>query len=402
MKILILSSKVPFPPKDGGAIATLSLAEGLADAGNHVHMLCLNTRKHHFDVEKIHNAIRKKISFHSVHHDTSIRPAKVFTNLIFSEEPYNATRFVSRKFIKRLIHLLSQLKPDIVQLEGPYLGYCIPFIKKHSTATISLRAHNVENEIWQRKALNTANPFRRFYLVLLAARIKKLEAKVLESVDLMVAISERDRNILRQVYDLNSITIPTGLNEYRYPTPKPPEFPSLFFIGALDWMPNQEGITWFIDHVYSRLREKQPGIKLHIAGRNAPDWLEEKFRSFSNKGIQYHGEIDNAYEFMNRYAIFVSPLLTGSGIRIKILEGMMMQRVIVSTSIAAEGIPASDRNNILIADSPLEMMNTILDLTQNKETYDRIAKNSRKFVLENFNNLATSNRLSTFYRSNLI
>jgi glycosyltransferase involved in cell wall biosynthesis len=401
MKILILTPKVPFPPKDGGAIATLSLAEGLADTGNEVQMLCLNTSKHRFDVEMIHGYLKKKITFHSVNHDTRIRPVKAFFNLMFSREPYNATRFFTKKYKNKLVEILHKFKPDIVQLEGPYMGYYIPTIKKHAKAIISLRAHNVENEIWQRKAVNTMNPFQRFYFVMLSARIKQLEKKVLEQVDVMVAISERDRNQLRQLFEIKSITIPTGLNSYRYPTPKNPQFPSLFFIGALDWMPNQEGITWFIESVFLRLREKQSDINLHVAGRNAPDWLEEKLKEYTIKGIIYHGEVENAYEYMNRYAIFISPLLTGSGIRIKILEGMMMQRAIVATSIAAEGIPVSDRQNILIADSPGQMLDTILELTNNRDKYDSIARNSREFVMENFNNLATSKRLSEFYRSNL-
>ena len=401
MKILILSPKVPFPPKDGGAIAILSLAEGLADSGNEVHMLCLNTSKHPFDVNRIHGAMRKKISFHSVNLDTRVRPTKAFLNLFFSKEPYNAIRFYSRKFERKLVELLLNIKPQIVQLEGPYLGYYIPAVKKHVDTTISLRAHNVENEIWQRKAMNNSNPFGKFYFGLLSSRIKMLEKRILTEVDLMIAISERDRNQLRQLYEIKSITIPTGLNAYRYPTPMEPEFPTLFYIGALDWMPNQEGITWFIENVFMQLRKQQPNIKLHIAGRNAPEWLRQKLTGLTGSGIVFHGEVENAYEFMNQYAIFISPLFTGSGIRIKILEGMMMQRVIVATSIAAEGIPVSDRKNIFIADNPGEMAEIISEIAGNKEKYDRIAKNSRAFVMENFNNLATCKRLSEFYRSNL-
>ncbi len=401
MKILILSSKVPFPPKDGGAIATLSLAEGLADTGNEIHMLCLNTNKHPFDVKMINGSLRKKIHFYSVDLDTSIRPLRAFFNLLFSREPYNATRFYTVRYRKKLVEVLALLKPHVIQLEGPYMGYYIPIIKKYSSGKISLRAHNVENEIWLRKAINSSNPFQRFYFGLLSSRIKMLEKKILTEADLMVAISERDRNQLRQLKEISSITIPTGLNSYRYPTPTKPEFPTLFYIGALDWMPNQEGITWFIESVFLRLHEKQPEIKLHIAGRNAPDWMKHKLLVHKKSGVIYHGEVENAYEFMNRYAIFVSPLFTGSGIRIKILEGMMMQRVIIATSIAAEGIPVSDRKNIIIADSPDEMLEKITELTGNKEKYDSIAKHSRTFVMENFNNLAISKRLSEFYRSNL-
>src|SRR6056297_2796444 len=130
MKILILSPKVPFPPKDGGAIATLSLGEGLADTGHEIHMLCLNTSKHPFDVNLIHGALRKKIRFYSVNLNTKTRPGRAFFNLLFSKQPYNAIRFYSRKYEKKLIELLERIKPEIVQLEGPYLGYYVPVIRK--------------------------------------------------------------------------------------------------------------------------------------------------------------------------------------------------------------------------------------------------------------------------------
>lgn len=401
MKILILTPKVPFPPKDGGAIATLTLAEGLADSGNEVKMLCLNTTKHPYDVSQIDDYLKQKIGFYAVDHDTGIRPLNALSNLIFSKEPYIATRFYSKLFQERLINILNEFKPDIVQLEGPYMGYYIQTVKHHSPATLSLRAHNVENEIWKRKASNTSNPFKKYYLASLSSRISRFEKEVLEKTDLMVAISERDRNQLLQLSELKSITIPTGINTYRYPTPKDPQFPSLFFIGALDWMPNQEGLIWFIENVLIRLIQEETEIKFHVAGRNAPSWFREKLKKYSTRGIVYHGEVENAYEYMNRYAIFVSPLLTGSGIRIKILEGMMMQRAIVATALAAEGIPVSDGKNILIADTPDVMLSAILNLMRNREKYDYIAHNSREFVMENFNNLATSKQLSEFYRSNL-
>ena len=402
MKILILAPKVPFPPKDGGAIATLSLAEGLADAGHEILMLCLNTNKHPFDVSKIHSSLTKKIKFFAVNHNTNIRPLHLLINLLFSKEPYNARRFLSERFNKMLKNLLLKEKPNIVQLEGPYMTHYIPAIKRHSEAKITLRAHNVESEIWKRKTLKTRNPITKLYLGNLSNRIEKLEIRTVDSCDVIVAISERDRSHLLNSATTPSITIPTGLNPHRYPTPKAPEFPSLFFIGALDWMPNQEGINWFLEVVFSKLRDKLPTIQLHIAGRNAPEWLVNNFLSQKKNGIVYHGEVDSAYEFMNKYAIFISPLFTGSGIRIKILEGMMMKRAIIATTIAAEGIPASDQENIFISDDPDDMISIITDLCLNKEKYDKIGEQSRQFVIENFNNLATSKKLSDFYRSNLL
>ncbi|HYW94472.1 MAG TPA: glycosyltransferase, partial [Bacteroidales bacterium] len=291
MKILVLSSKVPFPPKDGGAIATLSLAEGLADVDNEVTMLCLNTSRHPFDVNKIPGVLKKKIRFLSVYHNTHINFIRLILNVLFSSEPYNATRFYSRAFERRMIDLLEESPSDIIQLEGPYMGYYIKAVRKVAPGTkIALRAHNVEHEIWQRKVINTRNPFLRFYFSILSRRIKKLEELVLKKCDYLVAISDRDRKQLLALKEIKNITIPTGLNPHRYPTPKEPEFPTLFYIGALDWMPNQEGITWFVENVFPLIRQQVPSISLHIAGRNAPAWLAHKLQSHKD-GVMFHGEV---------------------------------------------------------------------------------------------------------------
>jgi glycosyltransferase involved in cell wall biosynthesis len=278
-------------------------------------------------------------------------------------------------------------------------AYYQRIIKENSDAVLSLRAHNVEHEIWQRKAANARNTFLKYYFSLLARRIKKLETNVLELSDVLVSISDRDRGLLTVMKDIKGITIPTGLNIKQYPAPKKPEFPSLFFIGALDWMPNQEGIMWFIEKVFPDIRKKMSGVNLHIAGRNSPDWLVAKLKGLES--VIFHGEVEDAFDFMNNYAIFVSPLFTGSGIRIKILEGMMMQRAVVSTSLAIEGIPATDDINVIIADSAEEMISEILELCSNPTKYDIIARSAKEFVTENFNNFDSSKRLSEYYRMNL-
>jgi glycosyltransferase involved in cell wall biosynthesis len=398
MKILILSSRVPFPPKDGGSIATLGLANGLVSQGNDITLLCLNTSKHFVGNEKIPEHITSKMKVITVFHNTEINLFRAFYNLVFSKKPYNGIRFISKSFVTNLTQLLTTERFDIVQLEGPYMGYYIPLIKKHSNVPIALRAHNVEHEIWERKSFNDKNPFRRLYIKILSKRIKNHELKVLNNIDLLVCISVRDQIMLLKLKpSISSIVIPAGVDAENYPLPEKPEFPSLFFIGSLDWMPNQEGLIWFIDYVWPEI-QKFNNIQFHVGGRGAPAWLEKKL--ITNK-IVFHGEVDNAYEFMNCYAIMVSPVFSGSGIRIKILEAMMMGKAVISTTIGSEGISYTHGENIILADDPSSFARYILEYSSDREKFDNIAASGRTFVLESFNNLAICKNLDEFYRNNL-
>jgi polysaccharide biosynthesis protein PslH len=230
MKILILCPKVPYPPKDGGSIATLGLARGLAEAGADITILCLNTRKHYSDANAIPEKLTSLMKIIEVYHDTEIHFTKALYNLFFSAEPYNGTRFISADFESKLISLLKENKYDIVQLEGPYMGYYIPVVKKYSIARISLRAHNVEYEIWTRKSSNETNIVTGKYLSMLSKRIKQHESRILKSIDLLVAISEKDEKLLLKLNPgIRSVVIPAGVDSDNYPEPHDPEYPSLFF-----------------------------------------------------------------------------------------------------------------------------------------------------------------------------
>lgn len=395
MNILLLSNKLPYPPRDGGSIATLNMATGLARSGCRVSLLAINTSKHHVDVDSIPEGIRKEIEITSVSLDTGIRPLKFFLNLLFSGLPYNATRFRSAKVIRELIRLLEEKTFDVIQLEGPYLYYCLPDARRTSQAVISLRAHNIEHEVWFRNARYVKHPLRKKYLGLLARRIRRLELGLLDRIDLLVPISSRDAGIFGTMKQgLPVLTVPFGLYPGDYPAKNPPDEFSVFFIGALDWFPNTEGLDWFIGRVWPAVRKELPGICLHIAGRNAG----KDARGSTEDGIIFHGEIEVALEFMSQHSVMIVPLRSGSGIRIKILEGMAMGKAIVTTSIGCEGIGARTGRDLFVADRPEEFVSAIRTLAGQPGTLGAMADRARQFIMEKFDNLVFCKELKDFYK----
>ena len=110
---------------------------------------------------------------------------------------------------------------------------------------------------------------------------------------------------------------------------------SFFFIGSLDYIPNQEGLRWFIEQVWKRIVKKNASIKFYIAGSHA----SEKFTAYLNRQhVMYLGEVEDAKHFMQSKGLMVVPLLSGGGIRVKIVEAMAMGIPVVSTSLGAEGL----------------------------------------------------------------
>jgi glycosyltransferase involved in cell wall biosynthesis len=399
MKILQLTNKVPFPTKDGGAIACMNLTRGFSLLGHDVTVLSMNTIKHNIDIDDIPEYVKDWADFRLVDVPARTTAFAAFLNFFFSGEPYNAVRFISKSFSREFIKLLKQKEFDIVQLEGLYVCPYIPLIRKYSNAKIVYRAHNIEHEIWERTAA-LSKGLKKIYINILAKRIKVFEKRYLNSYDLLVPITERDGIILNQMGNMKpSYVSPTGIDsKVLIPHSKNLEHPSLFHIGSLEWSPNQEGLIWFIDKCWPIINEKFPKLKFYIAGRRAPEWLARRFKA---PNIIFEGEVTDAYDFMNSKSIMVVPLFSGSGMRIKIIEGMALGKPIVTTPIGTEGISTVSGKNIMIADNVQEFIFHIEQLISDQELFNSIGFNAIEYIHEKFDNLKLSNSLINFYKQHI-
>lgn len=396
MRILQLMNKVPWPPKDGGAIACLNMTKGFSMLGHEVTVLSMNTSKHHIRIKDMPADLRSKADFRLVEVPASINWLEATLNLLFSNLPYNAQRFISDEFSFELVKLLTEKSFDVIQLEGLYLCPYIPVIRKYSEALIAYRAHNIEYEIWERTA-TLSKGLRSKYLKNLSRRIKRFEVSYLNSYDLLVPITDRDGLILDKLGNNKPRhTSQTGIDfASLVPTARKLEFPSLFHIGALDWAPNQEGLIWFFSNCWPKIHSQNPELKFYLAGRNAPDWFE---RLIKLEGVEYLGEINDAYDFINSKAVMVVPLFSGSGMRIKIIEGMALGKPIVTTDIGTEGIPTENGKNILIANDADRFTDAITELINDRDLSNRIGKSAIGFIQEKFDNLVQAEALIEFYK----
>ncbi len=398
MNILQIFNKVPYPPKDGGSVAVASFSEGFAKNGNKVDLLCLNTNKHHTDLSAITNLLHKNITINAVNINTDIRIIPALKNLLFSKLPYIAERFISVEFEQKLITQIQNTNYDIIQIEGLYMMPYVSVIRKYSDAIISYRAHNIENEIWSLNLKQEKNFLKKLYLKNLVKRLKKFELSFLNSYNILIPITERDGNILKKLENKKPMHIsPTGIDIKKY-SQSEINFSDvkLFHLGSLDWIPNIDGLKWFLKNVWTKLHYEFPDLTFTIAGRNASAELINSFTKYQN--IIFKGEIENAIDFMHQHNVMIVPLLSGSGMRIKIIEGMACGNIIISTSKGAEGINAENNKEILLAETPEDFINQIKRLLSDKNLLIEISEAAKQFISVNFNNFAISKSLLDFYK----
>jgi len=399
MNILQVCNKSPYPAHDGGSLASYSLMRSFSRLGHRVTLLTMCTPKHNLSITE-REILSSMVQLYTVNVDTAVRTVKLLRNLVFSRLPYNAERFLFPAFEKELGRILQSAPFDIVQLEGLYLMPYVETIRQNSKAKVVLRAHNIEQELWKRISQTETNPVKRTYFRLLANRLMRFELAAVNRYDLLVPITQRDREEFDRMGNLKpAFVCPATLDGCDPVSPdsvKPSN--SLFFLGSLDWKPNQEGLLWFINQVFPKVKLLDSQISFHVAGRNAPDWLKDKIRG---DGVFFHGEIPDASQFMQEHGILVSPCFSGGGMRVKIIEAMTQGKPVVTTSIGAEGLGAVHGKNILIGHSSAEFVDHIDRLLKFPDFYVKIGTNALTFVRQHFDNMKITANLATFYINHL-
>lgn len=394
MRVLQLCHKPPYPAKDGGCLAILNVSEGLLNAGVDLKILTVETEKHPFEKERIPKDFLEKTKIESVFVDTSLNIVDAFSSLI-TQDSYNISRFFSADFNFRLQEELLKNEYDIVHLESLFMAPYISTIRTYSDARIVLRSHNLEFIIWKRLARQSGNVAKKTYLKLLAHQLKNYELDVLNQVDGIAAISRRDADdfvILGS--EKPKLVIPFGINLSSYkPSREIHSDLNLFHLGSMDWKPNIEGLNWFLEEIWPEIHKSFPNSHFYIAGRDMPeDFFDRKIPN-----VHMVGEVEDAKKFITSNSIMIIPLLSGGGIRVKIIEGMALGKAIVSTSIGAEGIHYRDRDNIWIADKTEDFIDALSYFKEDLSRIDKMGVSARKLVEEDYDENVISAKLIKFY-----
>ena len=396
MKVLQLCHKPPQPAIDGGCIAINNITKGFLQNNISVKVLTISTKKHPFLPHKIDPHFLKETQIESAFVDTELNIVDAFSNLVTSDS-YNISRFFSPDFDRLLRQTLKEETFDIIHLESLFMTTYLGTIKRLSKAKVILRSHNLEYMIWERLADSTTNKAKKIYLKILAKQLKRYELNIINQVDGIASITNEDGKKYKKMGCTRPIvTIPFGIDlvDYNHYTLPTDTSINLFHIGSMDWKPNLEGVAWFLEKVFPKLHHEFPNLKFHLAGRNMPHWLLE---NNNPSNIINHGEVDSAQQFIQQHQIMIVPLLSAGGMRIKIIEGMALGRVVLSTSIGAEGIDYTDRKNILIANKKNDFVKQLRWLMEQPERVTLIGQEARNLVESKYNNRKINQQLIHFY-----
>ncbi|WP_041627421.1 glycosyltransferase family 4 protein [Owenweeksia hongkongensis] len=398
MKVLVLSNKVPYPANDGSSIAMSSIIDALLKNKAEVTLLSINTKKHFKSDEATAAQLPTRLDFHKVYHNTSITPWGALANL-FSGKAYHVSRFYFSAFAKKLVLLLRQNSFDIIQIEGLSMAVYIELIRKYCQAKIVLRAHNVEHIIWDRHLENESSSLRSKYLKIQNSRLAKFEIQSLKSVDAIVPITEEDKQLLLPWISKSKPiqSLPCGIDIEAKDTcsKASTQTADIAYLASFDWMPNVQGIEWFMQKVWPLVQELRPDTTFHLGGRHMPS----SFQKWEKRGVSLFQDVADMRKFICSARIVIVPLLAGSGMRIKVIENMALGKCQVSTTIGAEGVNIENGKDIILTDSPEDFARAISNLLHDDELRTFVETQARKTIETSYSNRQLGKNLIKFYQS---
>ncbi|MDX2362866.1 MAG: glycosyltransferase family 4 protein [Crocinitomicaceae bacterium] len=376
-KILYITSKPIYPTVDGGCIAMENFLKCLSYKDIQVKHLLIETVKHPYRKENYPTEIIAATQPESVFIDTEVKAGGAFVHL-FKKGSYNIDRFYSDEMKSLIERVLEDDSFDCVILESLYLTPYTLTIRNNFSGKIFVRAHNVESEIWKSLSHVSSGGLKKKYLARLAKDLRSYEIDALNQVDGILGISTDDLVRFKEMgVKSSSVLIPVAIElaQKQEPIGK-----NLFHLGAMNWQPNVDAVNRLIS-LFPTLRSKHNSIELHIGGSHSAEMIKED----QVNGIFVDGYIDDLSKFAAANGILVSPIVSGSGIRIKILEMMAMGIPVVTTKLGALGIDYKQNNCLITAETDDDLIEACNSLIENETMRMEIGNKAIEYIRKNHN-----------------
>jgi polysaccharide biosynthesis protein PslH len=305
--------------------------------------------------------------------------------------PYSMQKYYRPELRRAVVELFSRKSFDAIICDFIYPAGVLDWTIE---TPIVLFTHNVEAEVWERQYRVAMDPIRKLMFWIEYKRLTLSERYYAERAARVCAVSESNRQFFgRYVGGAENVTLlPTGVDtDYFRPSPEPPRARTLVFTGSMDWVPNHDAIDYFYREILQLIRAEEPDVETWIVGRNPAAALCKLVKNDSK--VHLTGRVDDVRPYMNRGSIYILPMRTGSGTRLKIFEAMASGKAIISTPIGAEGLPVKDGENILLAEDSMTFAKAVIRLIRDAGLRRQLETNARALAESGFSWRAATHRL---------
>jgi len=387
MRVLIVSTAFPFPPRWGFGMRVYQLARQLASRHD-VTLLSYG------DAEAERNAegVREELDVELVRRPGGSRLAKRSGQLLslLSRQGFHARVANSRELQDAVDRLCARRSFNVVQLESSLLGG----LRFPGESRVVLDEHNIEYEVFQRMEEGERSRMRRVFYRVEHNRFRRFEEQVWRDVAGCVLTSDREEPVVRRAAPATpTCVVPNGVDlEYFRPGDSPFEQNTLVFNGVLDYRPNFDAAAHLVEDIWPRVRDRVSGARLKIVGRVG----QENVERLRQPGVELTGEVPDVRPYLDGAAVVAVPIRMGGGTRFKVLEGLAMEKPIVSTTLGAEGIGTVHSEHLMLADDAASFASAVVNLFEDAARGQELGRAGRKLVEEKYSWATAGGLLNDF------
>ncbi len=382
MRVAFVAARPPYPPDSGGRIRTFHLLRFVSQVHNVTLITATEGERDWAALTALGEAIGN-ITIRAVTVSQRGAPRRKLTRgmqALWAPLPYTWAAYCDPRFASHIKRTLWERPYDLVHCDHVHVAKLVAGL---DTPPRLLNAHNIESVIIRRRGAHEASSWKRPLIAWQALKTMRAEAEAHRCFDRSVVVSDVDRLELERISPGRTVSVvPNGVDlEWFEPVGAVDFAPTMVFVGAMDWVPNIDGVGFFVREVLPRIRQRIPNAALWVVGRAPPAGL---VKSWTAAGVRVTGTIPDVRPFVARARLVVVPLRIGGGTRLKILEAWAMEKAVLSSVVGAEGLPVVDGENIALADAPEAMAARAVSLLRNPDQAARLGAAGRRVAEEQF------------------
>jgi glycosyltransferase involved in cell wall biosynthesis len=398
LRVLFLSQVLPYPLDAGPKVRSYFVLRHLARQ----HQVTLLTFVR--DTDRPQDIAHLAEFCHAVHcvpmKRSRLRDLRFLAQSLLTQQPFLIVRDQWPEMVGEIQQLVVSESFDVIHADQLWMAqYALAAKTTSLQVPLILDQHNAVYLIPRRMAGGSANPLKKAFLSHEARVLADYETEVCQRFDHVVWVTAEDRQAVSALSEqaiqahTASTVIPictdTDLLE---PVTPAASRARITFLGGLHWPPNAEGVMWFAERVLPQVRQQVPEAVFTVIGKNPPAGLERE-------GVEVTGYVTDPEPYLAETAVFIVPLLAGGGMRVKILDAWCWGLPVVSTTIGAEGIDITPRQDILIADTPEAFAGAVIDVFQDRSLAERLGQYGRRTVSEKYDWRVVYSSWDDVYRS---
>ena len=373
MKVLVILSRVPYPLDKGDKLRAFNQIKQLSKK-HQIILFALNDEK--LD-DKAMDELKKYCVAISI---MKFSKFTIFFNLIrafFNGKPMQVGYFYFNKAQKKVNSLVTKHKPDHIYCQ---LIRTAEYAKPFTNISKTLDYMDVFSKGMERR-MSTESLYLKPLLAFEYRRLLKYERKIFQYFDNKTIISEQDKNLIQHPQKQEIKVVPNGVDtNYFKAIPYAKEF-ELLFNGNMDYPPNVESVEYLVNKIMPLVWKKLPKVRLLISGASP----HKKVLALKSNKVEISGWVDDIRENFAKSKILVAPMLTSIGLQNKLLEAMAMQLPCITSTLANNALGAKHNEQIMVADTPEQFAQFVIELLQDETKAKKIGMNGYKFVINNFN-----------------